>query len=111
MRTSGSPKLTNGQSQTEVYCKRTRATSYKKLWKLLIDKNMIKSDLKRAAGISTTSIAKPGKCENVYTNILLKICYAIDCEITDIMETVDSEEISSIIAATIRRKRNGHSNS
>jgi DNA-binding Xre family transcriptional regulator len=62
--------------------------NYNKLWKLLIDKGMNKSDLKKVSGISSTSIAKLGKGENVYTDILLKICNALDVEITDIMETV-----------------------
>lgn len=62
--------------------------SYKKLWKLLIDKEMLKKDLAEKAEISTTSIAKLGKNENVNTDILLKICIALDCEISDIMEIV-----------------------
>jgi len=66
------------------------AISYNKLWKLLIDKNMNKQDLKRAAGISTASIAKLGKGENITTDVLLKICHALDCDITDIMERVKS---------------------
>lgn len=62
--------------------------SYKKLWKLLIDKEMLKKDLAEKAEISTTSIAKLGNNENVNTDILLKICIALDCEISDIMEIV-----------------------
>ncbi len=60
--------------------------SYNKLWKLLIDKNMNKQDLKKATGISSASIAKLGKGENITTDILLKICKALGCDITDIME-------------------------
>lgn len=60
--------------------------SYNKLWKLLIDKNMNKLDLKRAAGISTASIAKLGKGENITTDVLVKICVAMQCDITEIME-------------------------
>ena len=67
------------------------AISYKKLWKLLIDKNMIKKDLRIAAGLSTNVIAKLGKNENVSTEVLGKICKVLDCEITDIMEFVDEE--------------------
>ena len=48
--------------------------SYNKLWKMLIDKNMNKQDLKNATGISSASIAKLGKGENITTDILLKIC-------------------------------------
>ena len=62
------------------------AVSYKKLWKLLIDKDMKKKDLREAAGISTSSMAKLGKNENVNTDILVKICKALDCDIADIME-------------------------
>ncbi len=60
--------------------------SYNKLWKMLIDKNMNRKDLRQQAGISTASIAKLGKGENITTDILLKICAALDCDITDIME-------------------------
>lgn len=63
--------------------------SYKKLWKLLIDKDMKKKDLREAAGISTASMAKLGKNENVNTEILVKICKALNCDISDIMEIVD----------------------
>lgn len=62
--------------------------SYKKLWKLLIDKDMLKKDLGAKAGISSASIAKLSKNENVNTNILLKVCSALDCDISDIMEIV-----------------------
>lgn len=60
--------------------------SYNKLWKMLIDKKMTKSDLKRTSGISTTSLAKLGKGENITTDVLLKICKALDCGINDIMD-------------------------
>ena len=63
--------------------------SYKKLWKLLIDRDMLKKDLAQRAGISTTSIAKLGKNENVNTDILLKICNALECELQDIMELIE----------------------
>lgn len=67
------------------------AISYKKLWKLLIDKDMKKKDLQQAAGISAASITKLGKNENVNTEILGKICKALQCDISDIMEMVDDE--------------------
>lgn len=63
--------------------------SYNKLWKLLIDKNMKKSDLKEQTGISSASLAKLGKGENITTDVLLKICESLDCRLEDIMETVD----------------------
>lgn len=62
------------------------AISYKKLWKFLIDKDMKKEDLRIKAGISTNTMAKLGKNENVNTDILAKICSALDCDIADIME-------------------------
>ena len=63
--------------------------SYNKLWKLLIDKNMRKSDLKEQAGISSASLAKLSKGENITTDILLRICKTLNCHLEDIMETVE----------------------
>ena len=60
--------------------------SYNKLWHLMLDKNMKKADLKRATGISTATIAKLDKGQNVTTDILIRICKALDCELSDIME-------------------------
>ena len=62
--------------------------SYNKLWKMLIDKNMKKSDFKEKAGISSASLAKLGKGDNITTDVLLRICEAMDCRIEDILETV-----------------------
>lgn len=66
--------------------------SYNKLWKLLIDKNMTKMELKDAAGISAASIAKLGKGANITTDVLLKICTTLHCHVEDILETIDEEE-------------------
>ena len=66
------------------------AVSYKKLWKLLIDRNMRKKDLCAAAGISHASMAKLGKNKIVTTDVLVKICTALRCDIGDIMEITDS---------------------
>ena len=63
--------------------------SYNKLWKLLIDKGMNKRDLKTVSGVSSASIAKLGKCENITTDVLLKICESLGVHLEDIMETVD----------------------
>ena len=63
--------------------------SYKKLWKLLIDRDMKKKDLCVAAGISHASMAKLGKNENVTTDVLVKICTALKCDISDIMEITE----------------------
>ncbi len=64
------------------------AVSYKKLWKLLIDRDMKKKDLCAAANISSASITKMGRNGHVTTEILVKICTALDCQIEDIMEVV-----------------------
>lgn len=66
--------------------------SYKKLWKLLIDKDMLKKDLAQKANISSTTIAKLSKNENMNTDILLKICSALECDISDIMEVVEDDK-------------------
>ncbi len=67
------------------------AASYKKLWKLLIDKDMKKEDLRKAAGITTTAMAKLGRNENVNTEVLLKICKVLHCDISDIIEIVGED--------------------
>ena len=64
------------------------AVSYKKLWKLLIDKDIKKKDLSTKAGISPATITKMGKGGHVTTEVLLKICTALDCRIDDVMEII-----------------------
>lgn len=66
--------------------------SYKKLWKLLIDKNLKKKDLRKMTGLSTVSMAKLSKDENVTTDVLVKICNALTCNISDIMEVVEGDK-------------------
>jgi putative transcriptional regulator len=66
--------------------------SYKKLWKLLIDKDLKKRDLCQMAGISSASVAKLTKGENVQTDVLVKICAALSCGIEDIMEILPEQE-------------------
>ena len=66
--------------------------SYKKLWKLLIDKDMKKSDLMKATGISNFTIGKLNRGENVTTDILVRICTALDCNIGDIADVVCKSE-------------------
>ena len=65
------------------------AVSYKKLWKLLIDKDMKKKDLRIATGMTTTALAKLGKNEHVNTEILAKICKVLECNIEDIVEVIE----------------------
>lgn len=67
--------------------------SYKKLWKLLIDKDMKKTDLRKKAGISSSSLAKIGKNENVTTDVLLRICEALECNLNDIAESVPDNDV------------------
>lgn len=64
------------------------SVSYKKLWKLLIDKDMMKKDLREKAGLTTNVIAKMGKDENVSTEVLCKICKALNCGLEDIIEII-----------------------
>ncbi len=70
------------------------AMSYNKLWKLLIDRNLMKKDLREMAGLSTNVISKMGKGGDVSTEVLRKICKALDCTIDDIMEFVPEEKNS-----------------
>lgn len=69
--------------------------TYKKLWKLLIDREMMKKDLLESSKISTVSMAKLGKNQNVTTDVLLKICTALHCDISDIMEVVEDEDLKN----------------
>ena len=64
--------------------------SYKKLWKMLIDKEMNKRELCAKAGISSATLAKMAKGESITTESLLKICVALDCDVQDIMEKVET---------------------
>ena len=66
------------------------AVSYKKLWKLLIDKDIKKKDLSSMAGVSPATITKMGKGGHVTTEVLVKICSALGCKVEDIIELVDT---------------------
>ena len=63
--------------------------SYKKLWKLLIDKDLMKKDLQSKAGVSWATITKMSKGEPVSTEVLMKICKYLQCDVGDIMEFID----------------------
>lgn len=67
------------------------AVSYKRLWKILIDKDMKKSDLEREAHLTHYSLSKLTKGQDVSTDVLYKICSALDCDINDVMEFVVDE--------------------
>ena len=64
------------------------AVSYKKLWKLLIDKDIKKKDLSSMAGVSPATITKMGKGGHVTTEVLVKICSALGCKVEEIMEVL-----------------------
>ena len=68
------------------------AVNYNKLWKKLIDLEMSRTELRLKAGLSTRQLAKLGKNENVTTDILVKICKALDCNIADIVDVTETEE-------------------
>lgn len=63
--------------------------SYKKLWKLLIDRDMTKTEMRKQSGISTGALAKLGKNEPVSMEVLVKICRALDCDLNDIVELTE----------------------
>lgn len=70
------------------------SVSYNKLWKLLIDHKMNKSDLGKAAKMSPNTIAKLGKNETVSLDILVRICEVLNCDIGDIVEVIDESKLS-----------------
>ena len=78
------------------------AFSYNKLWKLLIDKDLKKSELRSVAKLSSSTIAKLNRGENVSTAVLLKICSALQCDVGDIMEAIPDEALPAVTTA-IRR--------
>lgn len=71
---------------------------YKKLWKLLIERDLKKKDLQALAGISSASITKMSKNENINTDILVKICDALNCDVADIMEYFPKENVEPEVA-------------
>ena len=64
------------------------AVSYNKLWKILIDKGMTKTELRKQTDMSTSTLAKFGKNETVSMDVILRICKVLECDIEDIMEVV-----------------------
>ena len=85
-------------------------TDYKKLWKLLIDKEMSKSDLRRMTGMSTTSLAKLGRGETLSMEVLKRICQVLECNIGDVMDLLPDEhdELESIEKRKNHRREKGH---
>lgn len=76
--------------------------SYNRLWKLLIDKGMNKKDLREKASLGTATVSRLVKGENVTTDVLLKICQAMDCGINDILEVIPDS-----VNGEIKQKQNG----
>lgn len=76
------------------------AVSYKRLWKELVDRDMKKTDLRTASGISTNALARLGKDEHVSTEILEKICFALDCNVEDILEVEHENDNNALIKGT-----------
>ena len=68
-----------------------KMVSYNKLWKRMIDCGLNKTQLREMAGVSTNAIAKMGKGENVSLEVLIKICKALQCDIADVVEIVDTK--------------------
>lgn len=75
-------------SEREVF---VMAVSYNKLWKLLIDKNMKKMQLKEAAGIGSTTLSKLSKNRPVSMEVMMKLCEVLECNIGDIMDIIEKE--------------------
>ena len=71
-----------------------RVLSYKKLWKLLIDRELNKVELQRITGISSATITK---CQTVNTRAIIQICNALDCDVADIMEMAESNSVKTIV--------------
>ncbi|GHV17903.1 transcriptional regulator [Clostridia bacterium] len=67
--------------------------SYKKLWHLLLDREMNKNNLRELTGLSTSTVAKITKCENINIDVLVKICQALGCNIGDIMDVLPPTEV------------------
>lgn len=80
--------------------------SYNKLFKLLIDRGINKKTLREMSGISATSVAKLGKGGNVNTDVLLRICGALKCDVGDIMEFIDDAETNASSMSTKDEEKN-----
>lgn len=70
--------------------------NYNRLWKLLIDLNMSKTELREKTGITTNALAKMGRNENVSTEVLCKICNVLNCQVEDILEIVEDKTMENV---------------
>lgn len=82
-----------------------KTVSYDKLWKKLIDKKWNRTKLKEESGISTASLAKLGKNANITTDVLVKICEALDSDVSEIMEVVDVDEKAMPDKPEVKKKK------
>ena len=71
--------------------------SYKKLWVMLVERDLKKTEFAKKAKISSASLAKLGKGANVTTDVLVRICEALNCDISDIVEIVPDEAVEAKI--------------
>ncbi len=78
--------------------------SYNPLWKMLIDRNIQKQELQKMSEVSAASIAKMGRCENVTTDVLLRICEALDCQVEDIMVRVPNKSSIDESSSTLMKE-------
>lgn len=88
----GMKKWSLKMAEKKVKKETTTHFNYNCLWKLLIDRGIKKRNCKKS-DVSAASIAKMGRCENVTTDVLLRICEALDCNVEDIMERVSNSKI------------------
>lgn len=89
----GIKKWSLKMAEKKVKKETTTHFNYNRLWKLLIDRGIKKQELQKKSDVSAASIAKMGRCENVTTDVLLRICEALDCNVEDIMERVSNSKI------------------
>ena len=88
----GTKKVRKKKAKRDIMAKKNKELntqfSYNRLWKLLIDRGIKKQELQNMSDVSAASIAKMGRCENVTTDVILRICEALDCQLSDIVERV-----------------------
>ncbi len=79
------------------------AFSYKKLWKLLIDRDMTRADLRAAIGVSPTTLAKMSKGEAIGANVLARICETLNCNVGEVMDYVPEAHNASRVEKAVSR--------
>lgn len=92
----GTRRIRMKQANKKIKKELNTKFSYNRLWKLLIDRGIKKQELQKMSEVSAASIAKMGRCENVTTDVLLRICESLDCKIENIMERVPIKETTKV---------------